>query len=152
MSTDMIILRRDWRQFSIAVASVVIWGTAVAGGVREAPGYLGFLYTLQDDPPPSTRQWLHVRSVLPGGPAQTAGVKPQDIVIAIDGKPVQFKTKRALIDLFASIRPQAVVRLTIVRASKQLVIPVRAAKMSAEDAQRWQKNYELAKELDSQQP
>ncbi len=151
MSMDRITMRSNGLWYSMAALCAVICVTAFAGEVREAPGYLGFLYTLQDDPPPSTRQWFHVRSVLPGGPAQTAGVKAQDIIIAIDGKPVQFKTKRAVIDFFASIRPQSVVRLTIVRASKQLVIPVRAAKMSAADAERWKKNYDLARELDAKQ-
>ena len=141
----------NWLRLILTVLCAVICATVLSGAVHEAPGYLGFLYQLKDDPPPSTRQWLYVQTVLPGGPADTAGVKAQDIVIAINGKPVQFKTKRALIDFFASIRPQAVVRLTIVRASKQLVIPVRAAKMSLEQAERWKKNYELAKELDSRQ-
>jgi S1-C subfamily serine protease len=148
----MITVRSEGLRFTLAVLCAAICATALAGTVREAPGFLGFLYQLKDDPRPSTRQWLYVQTVLPGGPADTAGVKAQDIVLAIDGKAVQFKTKRALIDFFASIRPQAVVRLTIVRGPKQLVIPVRAAKMSPEQAERWKKNYELARELDTKQP
>ena len=148
----MIVLRRNWRQLLEMVASVLICATAVAAGVREAPGYLGFLYTLQVDAPPSTRQWLHVKLLRPGGPAEAAGVQAQDIIVAINGKPVQFKTKLALIDFLASIRPQNVIRLTIVRGSKQLVIPVRAGKMSAAEAERWRRNYELARELDAKRP
>jgi predicted metalloprotease with PDZ domain len=50
-----------------------------------------------------------VTSVVPGGPAQTAGVKVGDIIIGINGKPAV----GSLDSLFASMKPGSEVRMQI---------------------------------------
>jgi serine protease Do len=58
-----------------------------------------------------------VRSIQPGGPAEKAGLKPGDIVLTIDGRPI--KDGDDLVDEIASRRPGSSVRLGYLRDGKQ---------------------------------
>lgn len=58
-----------------------------------------------------------VASVTPGYPAAKAGLKPQDVITAIDGKPV--KNGDELVSDISPRRPGSTVRLTYLRGSKE---------------------------------
>ncbi len=61
----------------------------------------------------------------PGGPAATAGIKPGDVILAIDGRPVN-----SLPELVVAIRahePGETVRLTVRSGGTQRTVPVRLA-------------------------
>jgi serine protease Do len=58
-----------------------------------------------------------VQAVAPGGPSDKAGIKPRDIIITIDGRPV--KDGNDLVDDIANRRPGTSVRLGYVRDGKQ---------------------------------
>jgi putative serine protease PepD len=61
----------------------------------------------------------------PGGPAATAGIKPGDLILAIDGRPVN-----SLPELVVAIRahePGETVRLTVRTGQTQRTVPVRLA-------------------------
>lgn len=63
----------------------------------------------------------HVRSVIPGDPADHAGVKPGDIVIAVDGDPVVFA--KQLSDAITKAPGKKLV-LTIERGDQVMAVPV----------------------------
>jgi serine protease Do len=58
-----------------------------------------------------------VQAVAPGGPSEKAGIKPRDIIISIDGRPI--KDGNELVEEIANRRPGSTVRLGYVRDGKQ---------------------------------
>src|SRR5664280_1117908 len=79
-------------------------------GLADAPGSIGVL----------------VGIVKPGGPADRAGVKPGDIITAINGTPVAQATRAT--SIVTSTAPSQTIRLSIIRksgaSSRRLTIPV----------------------------
>jgi Do/DeqQ family serine protease len=63
-----------------------------------------------------------VSSVVPGGPAEKAGVKAGDVIVSLDGKPI--KEHRDLLRLLLERPVGATVQLSIVRERKPLTINV----------------------------
>ncbi len=64
-------------------------------------------------------------ALTPGGPAATAGIKPGDLILAVDGQPVN-----SLPELVVAIRsrePGETVRLTVRSGGTQRTVPVRLA-------------------------
>jgi putative serine protease PepD len=61
----------------------------------------------------------------PGGPAETAGIKPGDLVLAVDGRPVT--TPPELIVAIRARNPGDTVRLTVRTGSVTRTVPVRLA-------------------------
>jgi putative serine protease PepD len=60
--------------------------------------------------------------VVPGGPADKAGIQPGDVVVAVDGKPVADSS-----ELIVAIRARApgdTIRLTIERDGRKQTVPV----------------------------
>jgi serine protease Do len=64
-----------------------------------------------------------INGVTEGSPAQKAGVKEEDVVVAIDGEKVSSET--ALLRVVAFKRPDSVVTLSVLRAGKPLELKVR---------------------------
>ncbi len=103
-------------------------------GKLERP-YMGVMYILLTDdiakqyelsvtrgayiPPSSEGQ---TSSVIPGGPADKAGVKEGDVITHIDG--VVLNEKRSLVSALSSKQPGDTVKLTINRDGKKLTLPV----------------------------
>ena len=58
-----------------------------------------------------------VQAVTPGGPSDKAGLKPRDIIITIDGRPI--KDGNDLVEEIANRHPGSSVRIGYVRAGKQ---------------------------------
>ena len=71
----------------------------------------------------------YVRSVQPGGAAESAGIKNGDIVIAVDGKPITFsyQLKEAI-----AKHPEQQISLTIMRDGQQQVIRATPARNGTE--------------------
>ncbi|HEX7153573.1 MAG TPA: PDZ domain-containing protein [Thermoanaerobaculia bacterium] len=131
------------RPFRCTVAMAILLVT-LSANAKEPPGWLGFGYLRHVEPKAKVKQWLYVHRLDPAGPAQTAGLRLQDVVIAIDGKPLQFASDTALLDFFSAIRPGQTVRLTVMRGAAPHVIALRARPMPKALAERWQRNYALA--------
>ena len=64
-----------------------------------------------------------VSQVQPGGPAEKAGIKPEDIILAIDGKPV--KDGDDLVSRVAETPIGTQVKISIDRGGKRMEIPVK---------------------------
>jgi serine protease Do len=73
-----------------------------------------------------------VQSVLPGEPAEVAGVKPGDTIVQVDGTPV--KDTRELIGYVSGKAPGSSVRLTVFRDGKELNLTAKLAERGGEGA------------------
>ena len=112
---------------------------------EKPQGTFGLGYTLHHAEQGEVRQWLFVRGVMPGGAAEKAGVRVQDLIVAINGKPLAYADDVELLDFFATIREGDRVRLKLVRGDEKREVTVIAAAMTPEQRQLWQQNYEVAK-------
>ncbi len=63
-----------------------------------------------------------IAGVLRSGPADRAGIRPGDVLIAVGGKPV--KDSSSLLNLIAALPPDKVVLLNLIRAQKEMKLPV----------------------------
>jgi Do/DeqQ family serine protease len=63
-----------------------------------------------------------INGVLNGGPADKAGVKPGDVLVAIDGKPVV--DPQSVLNLVTGIAPGSAARLKMKRKGEDLEVPV----------------------------
>jgi len=63
-----------------------------------------------------------VARLVRGGPAQAAGLRPGDVIMAIDGTPIA--DARAVIDATATLRPGARARLQVARGAQLLELAV----------------------------
>ena len=63
-----------------------------------------------------------VAGVIRGGPADKAGIKPGDILIAIEGKPAANKTE--VLNLIAQLKPNSKAKLTVLRNGSESTISV----------------------------
>jgi serine protease DegQ len=63
-----------------------------------------------------------IAGVLRNGPADRAGIRPGDVLIAVGGKPV--KDSSSLLNLIAALPPDEVVPLSLMRTQKEMQLPV----------------------------
>lgn len=67
-------------------------------------------------------QGIIVNEVSPGGPAFTAGIQTNDMIISVDGKPAT--SAQEAMDQVAEIRPGSVIDIQLIRNEKNLTLPV----------------------------
>jgi S1-C subfamily serine protease len=70
-----------------------------------------------------------VTSVVPGGPAASAGIKPGDVVVAINKTPLQ--TADDLATALATVKPGTTVRVTVARNGRKLTIDVKVGELKS---------------------
>lgn len=84
-------------------------------------GYLGVVLSFE----PAARAHVNrlgiryvfrVLEVIPGSPAESAGIQPRDVIIRLDGSPVPFPDETT--PLGSSWRPGQIVRFDIIRAGE----------------------------------
>ena len=63
-----------------------------------------------------------VAGVIRGGPADKAGIKPGDILIAIEGKPAANKTE--ILNLIAQLKPNSKAKFTLLRNASEITISI----------------------------
>lgn len=68
--------------------------------------------------------WLFVRQIAPGGPADRAGLKTQDLITAINGKKITFIDELETLNFFIRIRQGEHVQLKINRGKAALILNV----------------------------
>ncbi|WP_297325775.1 Do family serine endopeptidase [Nitrosomonas sp.] len=64
-----------------------------------------------------------IAGVLKDGPADQAGIKPGDILIAVEGKPVTSSSE--LLNLVAALPPGNTVTVTVIRSKQEKSIPIK---------------------------
>lgn len=109
----------------------------------QPPGYLGLGFSYEK-PDPRKPGWLMVRHVPDDGPAYRAGLKPQTVITAINGRPLDYPDDAGVLNFFKSLRPGDAVRLTLAGPeAKELVLI--ADEMPPEKLRIWRANFEDAK-------
>lgn len=88
---------------------------------------------------PETRGAL-VQTVEPGKPADKAGVKPGDVVVAIDGKGIN--TNRDLIDYISYLPVGSNVNITVIRDGQRKTLTARTAERPLDASNELQNNNE----------
>ena len=76
----------------------------------------------------STDKGALVNSVKPGLPAEEAGVKRGDVIVAVDGKPVE--STNEVVRLVSAKEPGSSVRLTVLRSGKEVTLTAKLADRS----------------------
>jgi serine protease Do len=108
----------------------------MAGG-KITRGYIGA--TIENLSPELADSWglagrkgAQVADLVPGGPAEKAGLMPGDVVVAVNGVPV--KTNSEMTREVAKARAGDVIRLDVFRAGKQRVVDIRSGTRPSEAA------------------
>ena len=75
---------------------------------------------------PANTEGVLISGVLEGGPAAKGGVKPGDVLIAVNDKPI--KDVRGLLNQIAQISPGNQAKLTVLRKGKEIELAVETGK------------------------
>ncbi len=102
---------------------------------RVVRGYLGVtIYPVTDDYVKllnlKSKKGAVVNTVEPGTPAEKAGLKPYDVIVALNGKPI--KDNNDVRFRIADIEPGSKVDLTIIRDGKEEKVSVKIAELDTE--------------------
>lgn len=108
---------------------------------NDAPGYLGFSFEYRP-PEGGESGWVLVKHIHPDSPALAAGLEPQMVITAINGRALDFTEDLDLIRLIGTIRPRDRVRLALGGQHSGRELTVVAAEMSPEALRRWRANFE----------
>lgn len=77
--------------------------------------------------PASGRDGARVLEVSPGGPAQDAGIRPGDVIVAVNGAPISGNdTARQAIRRLMSVRPNSPVKVRVMRHGKPQALELTA--------------------------
>jgi S1-C subfamily serine protease len=94
---------------SIFLAAILMASTSAPSA---EPGWIGLGVTFHQGPNGS---WLHVIGVIPEGPAGRAGLRKQDVITAINAKPVPFRNELEMYEYFLRLRPGDRLTLSVTR-------------------------------------
>lgn len=113
--------------FAIPVTTVKMVMEAIISSGQVVRGWIGV--EPQDITPElaesfglNAKNGAIVAGVLKGGPADKAGMKPGDILVAVDGKPVADTTD--MLNLIAQLRPGNKAQMTVLRKNQQSILDV----------------------------
>ena len=138
---------------SIAAAAFVMLCclTAVAAEkIAARPGWLGFGFVS-----PSNRcanqpvRALIVRRVAPGGPAEEAGLVAGDVIVAMQGKKIEFRSDAEALEALSHVHAGERLVLDVVRGQRKDTITIRAAEMDDDQLALWNRNFEMARQRDA---
>jgi len=123
--------RLAWRKVSRRLAALTavalvarspLFGVGNEAYERSEPkvGWLGFGFTRHESASRNntTQVWLFVRNVVESGPAARAGLRVQDVITRVNGKPVAFRSDTEVVEFVEAIRPGDRVRLTVRRGTR----------------------------------
>jgi type II secretory pathway component PulC len=100
-----LIVERDGRQYTVQFA---------AGNAENQGGWLGVYLEDGDD----GQQGAKITHVYPAGPAARAGLRPGDVILQVNNKPVQGTPD--LIAAMDELKPQSKVNLHVMRGDREL--------------------------------
>jgi C-terminal processing protease CtpA/Prc len=81
--------------------------------------------------PDDTKNGVKVADVSPSGPAELAGVRAGDIIVRVNDKDVKGQSSREVVRLLRDIRPEATVKLQVMRNGKPMDFDIAPRPLSA---------------------
>jgi S1-C subfamily serine protease len=112
----------------------------------STPGWLGLGYTVNVTSTATGRMvWLFVRQIAPGGPAERAGLKTQDVITAMNGNRITFRDELETLNFFNGIRAGQRVQLRVARGRAILTVTIVAGPVPPEMVEQRRINAALAK-------
>lgn len=122
--------------FSVVLALMLAASPFPAAGdeAEDAhPAWLGFWFIYQSGEDSGEETCLLVQRVVPGGPAERAGLEKADRVVSIDSQPISRFSRRAVIDFMLALRIGQRVELGVVRTEEEPIeLEVEAQKLPEE--------------------
>lgn len=128
--------------------SVLLVALALAARALAAapPGWFGIGYTFNvTDGAKARIVWLFVQQIAPGGPADRAGVRPQDVITAINGKQLWFTGAGDAVKFFSGIREGQTIIFDVRRGTTARKVKIVAGKVPPDIAERRRNNERLVK-------
>jgi S1-C subfamily serine protease len=120
---------------ALSASGVSETARALVVASRDPVGFLGVTAAASDsgaggpDRRTAAGDPLQVTRVLPGSPADAAGLQPGDQIVALDGRPVS--SMEQIADLIASTLPGREIRIRVLRGGASLALTARLADRSA---------------------
>lgn len=130
----------------VAIVCLDIPADAAASGKAQARRqpipYLGLEFRWHNDR--GHDRFLHVERVAPNGPAQKAGIQPDDLVTHIGGVRVGFGDELDFLLFMRDQRPGDRLVLTIIRSGRQMKVTTILAELPEFARSRWERGFEVA--------
>ncbi|HEX2831769.1 MAG TPA: PDZ domain-containing protein [Thermoanaerobaculia bacterium] len=131
---------------TIRLFVILAIATTLVAANDERPGWLGAAMAQHRVSSDSTRvDWLTVRGIEAGGPAALGGLKMQDVIVAIDGKTIDFANLAESLRTFDSFRAGKPVKFTVARGTARITVTVIPARMTDAQYESWKFNRAQAK-------
>lgn len=132
---------RRFRSPAVVIATLLCGALTVRASARLR-GWLGIGVKIHVF---NAQTFLHVQNVVARGPADSAGVRPLDVIVAINDRDVAFKSDLAFLDFLRTIKAGDHVRLKIRRADRTMSFAIVAAELVGERKKAWDLGYEVAR-------
>jgi S1-C subfamily serine protease len=136
-------MRRSVMCAIFSVAVIVACPALVAGDTLPPLPWLGLAFTWTESQ--SRAPMLHVRRVTAGGPAEQGGVRPGDLVTAMNGERVDFGDELEFLLFLQAKKPGRQLRLTIVRDGREREVAVILGVLPKEQRGKWERNLNMAR-------
>jgi len=115
---------------AIVTSAFLVSGLLLPAAVASSkPGWLGLGIIVQRGSARTAPSWIYVQRIAPNSPAARAGIRPQDIITAIDGESVRFANTAEALAHFSNLAPGMVIAFSILRQHQNLVVRVRAVEL-----------------------
>jgi S1-C subfamily serine protease len=132
--------------FLIAVAISPVISDARATSRSSPPGWLGVGYIYNETATGRSRTvWLFVQQTARDGPAERAGLKPQDVITAINGRPLWFHNESDALSFFSGVRIGDSVVLRVRRGRETLNVTIVAGTPPARATEIRKNNEQIVK-------
>jgi S1-C subfamily serine protease len=125
------------------VLTIVASGTPAKTVEERFPGWLGMGYVWSSNT--SGHKVLHVQKVVPGGPSDIGGMKPDDIITTINERAVDFGDDLDLLLFLADRQPGDRLTFGVVREGRKQKIRVKLGTMPQTSREAWKRNLEVAR-------
>ena len=135
-------MRRSTALVMAAVLAVLGTAAAPQQTVKPLP-WLGMGFTWIDASP--SHRALKVQKVTTAGPAERAGLRPDDVITTVDDGPVDFGDDLDFLLFLEQHKPGDRLTFTVLRDGKPLRIPIVLGTMPDASRTKWQQALETAR-------
>jgi S1-C subfamily serine protease len=137
------------RQVAIALTLVLCVAAAVESQAADAEkmsprAWLGLRFHFEPAREGHPMAFLFIESVVSGGPAEQAGIRKQDIVVELDGKPISFNSDLEALRFFGNLRIGQKLRAKVIRNQAKRDIIMTAIALPANARSAWDANLSRA--------